>query len=223
MSAPNLGTKKTDALVEQLAKDIRGGVIPPGTRLRQADVAKQFHVSTTPVREAFAMLERQGLLVSSAHRGMTVFVPTVEELQETYEIRIPLETLATEKAVRHASAADLKKLESLLDRMSRVQDDPTRYGVLNNEFHTAIYLLAGRPKLARMIDELRDAAAAYLRFSEMTLALSPRDAHGDHTAIVEGFRAGDPGRAGAAMAAHLRRTVEMVSRILDERAADEPG
>ena len=105
--AISLRTTITDALVDALRDEIRTGEIEPGSRLRQADVAQRFQVSTTPVREAFAALEREGLLVSSPHRGVVVFKPTVEDLKETYEIRIPLEALATEKAAENMTDDDL--------------------------------------------------------------------------------------------------------------------
>ena len=161
--AISLRTTITDALVEALRDEIRTGEIEPGSRLRQADVAQRFQVSTTPVREAFAALEREGLLVSSPHRGVVVFKPTVEDLKETYEIRIPLEALATEKAAENMTDDDLAAIKRLLDRMADAADDRKRYSKLNLEFHSAIYRVARRPKLEKLIMELRESSAAYLR------------------------------------------------------------
>jgi DNA-binding GntR family transcriptional regulator len=218
--AISLRTTITDGLVEALRDEIRTGRIEPGSRLRQADIAQRFQVSTTPVREAFAALEREGLLVGSPHRGVVVFKPTVEDLKETYEIRIPLEALATEKAVENMTDADLAEIKRLLDRMAEAADDRKRYSKLNLEFHSAIYRVARRPKLEKLIMELRESSAAYLR---LYAAQSPngRETQQEHVAIYEALAARAPRRAAQAMIRHLQHTVDFVSRSLErETTAD---
>jgi DNA-binding GntR family transcriptional regulator len=218
--AISLRTTITDGLVEALRNEIRTGRIEPGSRLRQADIAQRFQVSTTPVREAFAALEREGLLVGSPHRGVVVFKPTVEDLKETYEIRIPLEALATEKAVENMTDADLAEIKRLLDRMAEAADDRKRYSKLNLEFHSAIYRVARRPKLEKLIMELRESSAAYLR---LYAAQSPngRQTQQEHVAIYEALAARAPRRAAQAMIRHLQHTVDFVSRSLErETTAD---
>ena len=209
-----LRTTITDALVEALREEIRTGQVEPGSRLRQADVAQRFQVSTTPVREAFAALEREGLLVSSPHRGVVVFKPTAEDLKETYEIRIPLEALATEKAVENMTDGDLAEIKRWLDRMADAADDRKRYSKLNREFHAAIYRVARRPKLEKLISELRDESTAYLR---LYAAQSPNghDTQLEHTAIYDAIAARAPKRAAQAMIKHLQHTVDFVSRSLE--------
>jgi DNA-binding GntR family transcriptional regulator len=76
---------------------------PPSSWLRQNEVVNRFGVSTTPVREAFAELARDGIVRLDAHRGATVFQPSVDGLIEIYQIRSALEPLATRFAVAHAS------------------------------------------------------------------------------------------------------------------------
>jgi DNA-binding GntR family transcriptional regulator len=208
----------TDGLVEQLRVEIRSGEIPPGSRLRQADVAKRFNVSITPVREAFAMLEREGLLISSPHRGVIVFQPTVEDLKETYEIRIPLEALATELGVQNMTDADLDRLADVLRRMERAADDHELYNRLNGEFHGIIYAAARRPKLERLIAQLRESSSAYLRLYA-TISLSAADTQRDHELIFDACRNRAAKRAAKAMAAHLQHTVDFVSKNLVEQPA----
>ena len=89
----------SEAVSERLRAEIQRGDLPPGTRLRQGEVAARFGVSTTPVREAFALLQAQGLVRIDPHRGAIVFLPTAKDAQELYEIRIALETLAIGRAV----------------------------------------------------------------------------------------------------------------------------
>jgi DNA-binding GntR family transcriptional regulator len=211
-----------DELAERLRAEISSGARAPGSRVRQAEVAAQYNVSTTPVREAFVMLEREGLLVGSPHRGMVVFRPTVDDLQELYEMRIPLEAAATEKAVENMTPELLAELEEILRLMDRAADDRAAYGALNRRFHSTLYGAAGRPRLERLIDDLRDASAAYMRMYQ-TIAPSARDTQPDHEAIVDACRARAPKRAAKAMSVHLTHTVKNISKRLAEAPLEAPG
>jgi len=214
-----LGRPTTTALViERLRDEIRRGDLAPGMRLRQMQVANRFGVSSTPVREAFTALQREGLLVSSPHRGVVVFHPTVADLRETYEIRIPLEALATRLAVQHITEDDLIVLRELNEQMRTDED----YGALNREFHARIYEAARRPKLVQIISDLRDASAAYLRVYQKVAQDAPgADWLDEHAAILDALEARDGSAAEAAMVAHLQHTVDRVSPALEE--ADESG
>jgi DNA-binding GntR family transcriptional regulator len=223
-SRPPLRTTITDALVDQLREQIRAGHLLPGSRLRQATVAAEFNVSTTPVREAFAALEREGRLVSSPHRGVIVFQPTVADLQETYEIRIPLEALATELGVKNMTEADIEELRGLLAQMRVLarrdaETDRMRYGELNLKFHSAIYRAARRPMLAKLIADLRESSAAYLRLNTV-VSPTADETQADHTRIYEACQAHAPKRAAKAMISHLEHTVERVARALSQQTAE---
>jgi DNA-binding GntR family transcriptional regulator len=165
------------------------------------------------------MLEREGLLVGSPHRGMIVFHPTIDDLRETYEIRIPLEALATEKAVTNMTPDDIAALRDLLSQMGRATDDSVLYNELNRQFHARIYAAAGRPKLEKLIADLREASTAYLRLYA-TIAPGATETQRDHTAIFEACRSRAPKRAAKAMIAHLSHTVEHVSRTLADEDLD---
>src|ERR1044072_3141722 len=82
------------AVADGLPRGCLVGQPPPGPRLRQLDVARELGVSTTPVREAFTSLAREGLVQQDAHRGVFVFAPSGDEGRERYEIRIALGPLA---------------------------------------------------------------------------------------------------------------------------------
>src|ERR1700747_1182118 len=103
--APLIPTRAA-AVADGIREMIRSGELPPGTHLRQTDFAERFGVSTTPVREAFVALAREGLVTQDAHRGVVVFRPSLQELDEIYEIRIALEPLATEIAAKQLSEDD---------------------------------------------------------------------------------------------------------------------
>src|ERR1700676_2076644 len=98
-SSTTILTKLT--IAEQIANALRQDIViaqlPAVTILRQVVLAQRFGVSTTPVREAFGLLQSDGLVQIDTHRGVTVFLPTIQDLIEHCEIRMPLEMLAAEK------------------------------------------------------------------------------------------------------------------------------
>ena len=94
--ADTLAAPRTVAglVAERLRAQIVAGELPAGTKLRQVEIARRLDVSTTPVREALAALQREGLVRLHPQRGAVVFLPTVEDLREHYEIRAALEAVA---------------------------------------------------------------------------------------------------------------------------------
>jgi DNA-binding GntR family transcriptional regulator len=207
----SFGQTITTALTNSLRSDIRNGVLPPGTRLRQNDVAKQYNVSTTPVREAFMMLEREGLLTRSDHKGAIVFAPTADDLREIYLIRLPLEVLATEQGVPNLTAADLEAMDHLLAaiRQAHRDDDAEAARAANDEFHSTIYRAAKLPRLLTLITQLRSASTAYINLYR-TFEPAYSDSEREHLAILEACKAQTAKKAAQAMRAHLMHTVQVV-------------
>src|SRR3954464_9921262 len=108
---------RSEAVAAELRRLITSGELAPGTHLRQTEIAARFGMSTTPVREAFMILAREGVVRQDAHRGVVVFEPSLEELTETYEIREALEALATELAAKRLTEDDLEALDTLVEQM----------------------------------------------------------------------------------------------------------
>jgi DNA-binding GntR family transcriptional regulator len=209
----------TEVTVEQLRAAIRSGELAPGSRLRQMETAKRLGVSSTPVREAFAALEREGLVVCTAHKGIVVFEPTLSDLQEAYQIRQLLEVFAVERAAPLMTDADLDDLSELLTQMEDLKDgeaDQRRFLELNRTFHARIYSVAGMPRLERMISDLRDSSEAYVAMHR-SLGRDEAQTNADHAAIVEACRERDATSAGEAMRAHLGHTMDALSSELRSR------
>jgi DNA-binding GntR family transcriptional regulator len=90
--------KAPGILIQQIRAAILDGLYKPGERLMEADVAGQFHVSRSPVREALQALESEGTLVATAYAGAMVRPLSPAEFNEIAEIRLPLIVLAVKPA-----------------------------------------------------------------------------------------------------------------------------
>ena len=206
----------TEQIAAALRKEIVTGQLPPGTRLLQIETAQRFGVSTTPVREAFGLLQRDGLVQIDTHRGVTVFLPTVQDLIEHYEIRMALEMLAAEKAARCFQAEDEPPLAALLDQM-RDTSDAVFYVECNQQFHMRLYALSGRSRLVAMIEDLRNASLAYNHL--YAAADVPRDAQrldAEHREILAACQANDPIRAAGAVRHHIQQTIVHITKLLEQ-------
>jgi DNA-binding GntR family transcriptional regulator len=202
---------RAELVADRLRQAILAGEIPAGTPLRQVEMSKRFGVSTTPVREAFIALRREGLLLGDPHRGVVVFRPSRADVQENYEIRIELESLAASKAAVHITDDDLHRLDELLSRMRDVAaaGDMETYIELNHRLHLGIYAAAQRPRLCRLIETLREASAAYIRIFAAKQA-DPTQMNEEHQAVVDALRTRSAERSGAAMRAHLTNNLEFI-------------
>lgn len=209
---------RSGAVTEQLRQEVLLGVHQPGARLRQVEIAERFGVSTTPVREAFATLAQEGLVLRDSHRGVIVFAPSPDELQEIYEIRMVLEPLATELAAPRIADVDLDALDAIIEEM-RGTEDRARRDQLNRVLHASIYSHAKRGRLGSIIDQLRDTAAVYLRFLQNsgTNPAYRAEADTEHQAIVDALRRRDGHAAADAMRVHLEHSQHHIEAAILEK------
>jgi DNA-binding GntR family transcriptional regulator len=216
-SRPNMLGRSTTAKIaaDRLREEIHSGALAPGTRLRQNEVAERFGVSTTPVREAFAQLQAEGLVRIDPHRGAVVFHPTAKDLLEYYEIREVLETLAVTHAIEGLTEKAAKELNDFIERMRRTKN-AKRWLEMNNEFHLRLYAHADRPHLSSLIENLRDATNPYIYM--FVANRKPTDqANDEHQAILDACISGDTAAAQQAIRDHLRHTSRDLERQLAER------
>ena len=222
-STTPLLTKLT--IAEQIAATLRQEIITgqllAGTKLPQIETAQRFGVSTTPVREAFGLLQSDGLVRIDTRKGVTVFVPTVQDLIENYKIRMALEMLAVEEVAERFQPRDAPPLLALLDEM-HATTDAHLYVERNQQFHLRLYSLAGSLRLLSMIEELRSASIAYNHL--YAAADVPRDAErldAEHREILAACQANDSSRAANAVRQHIQQTIVHVKKLLEQGETDK--
>ena len=222
MSIPVFSSRQTisEAVAAQLREDIQRGLLQPGDRLRQGEIATRFGVSTTPVREAFQLLQAEGLVRTDPHRGAIVFRPTAADVREAYEIREALEHLAIEKAMDNGITPELlDELEAILDRMDE-EEDESAWIELNHAFHLKMYEASQRPRLCSILTNVRDASSGYIHMVIYNAKRSGR-AGEEHRRILSALRDNDLAEAKEAIRVHLHHTVEHVLDYVEGIAAPD--
>lgn len=209
-----------DVIAERLARAIRDGVLAPGDRLpTEQELAREFGVGRTSVREGLQKLRAYGLVETRKGLGAFVTTPSTEDpladfarwtarnpaaIEKLLEARIALETVAAGLAAVRASEADREKLEARHREHKDATEahDVARMVSTDEAFHECVFTAAGNEIVSRLYELLTPELTDFRR---KTLALpwaAARSARG-HGAIVEGVLRRDASAARDAMADHL--------------------
>ncbi len=139
-SVPTPIPSRTQYVLEEIKRRILTGRLTPGQALVETDLAAQFGVSKTPVREALKTLAGTGLVVMSQYKGVTVRMVDADMAREVYDVRLLLEPEALRRAVRRG--ASLEAASDALTRADQATDTAER-SLANREFHRALYVPCG--------------------------------------------------------------------------------
>ena len=208
-------------IADTLRDEILRGIHPPGTRIRQEDLAARHTTSRIPVREALRMLEAEGLVTLVANSGAWVSRLTLAECEELYLVRERIEPVLLGMSASLLSAVDLDALDALATRMEDADaEDFLRH---DREFHFATYAPARTVMLGDTVVGLWNRTHHYRR-AFVTAAHARHDgtAHLDHRLLVAALRRGDAEEAAHVLERHIRRTRIELERH-PEIFGDEPG
>ena len=104
-----------EVVCENLRDAIKKGILEPGERLMEVQLADELGISRTPVREAIRKLEQEGYVIMMPRRGTYVADVSEVDVKEIFEIRSALESLATGLAARRIEQEELEELQNLLN------------------------------------------------------------------------------------------------------------
>ncbi|AKV00876.1 Transcriptional regulator, GntR family [Labilithrix luteola] len=211
-------TTVAEATAKALREMIVAGDLRAGDALRQEELAAKLGVSRTPLREAIARLDSEGLVVNDPHKGAVVYRPTLEEALEGFEIQSALEPLAGGLAAQHRTDADLVEIRALLRRLddAEVADE---WSNDNAKFHLRIYRMARRPRLFDLIAKQYERSNVFVRMLAMDvegkdLVRSARE----HTAMVKALEKKDAAKMEQLLRDHVNGTMEFVRNQYEQRA-----
>jgi DNA-binding GntR family transcriptional regulator len=179
--------------------------LPPGHRIRQAELAERLGVSRQPVSHALHLLHQQGLVAESGRKGFQVTRLDPTRIRQLYEVRGAIDGLAARLAAARigSDAIGQAELERAL-QAGRDADDTTPLTILiarDVDFHRAIYRLSGNPA----IEETVSTQWPHMRRSMATVLAElgyRASAWAEHEAIAARILKGDVDGAEAAARAH---------------------
>ena len=188
---------------QRIREAILRGRFPPGTRLNEAQLASELHVSRAPVREAFQRLIQEGLLRGERNRGVFVVSLDQEDSCDVYFVRSVVERAAAVAVSERGDEDVLAELDALVDQMrqTRKRGWPELVDV-DLAFHRYLVEAAGSPRLLRIFDNLSAETRLCLlhleRFYEDRLNLVQ-----EHHDIAVAIRSGDRGAIERVISDHM--------------------
>lgn len=202
---------------ERLRSAIIDGRLPPGTALRQQELATLFGVSRMPVREALRQLEAQSLLKVVMHKGAVVAPLIGEDAVDTYALRVILESEALRQSIPLLGAEDIALARHYIAQLEH-ETRHAEIGRLNRLFHMALYGKAPNLKLLRLIENELNEEERFLRFhlSSMGLGKLTQD---DHIALTDAASDKRVEKAVEVLEQHLNNASRVIRGYLNKQAA----
>jgi DNA-binding GntR family transcriptional regulator len=200
-----------DQIRNAILARILDGTYPPGTRLKEMDLARAFNVSQAPIREALRELETLRLLESERYRGTRVCSIDLDQLREAYELRAEIEEAAARRAPPCAEE-DLTALEGSIHNMRAAMAEQDIDSMMENalKFHRRLVEMSKNRLFLHAWDHLAWDVRARIAARHIGNILVCDE---EREAIVAALRAGDRDRAGML----ARRLIEMFLGRLKER------
>jgi len=205
---------------ERLFEEIRSGLLRPGARLTETEIADRMDISRTPVREAIRRLEADGLVDHQPRTGAVVRSLDYPEIMELYEMRTVLEGTAARLAARAASPVELEELQLMNEEMAAAAGDSVAMVRLNRLFHTRLLDAARNRFLLKSMASV-ETTLLILGPSSMESPERAQQALEEHQRLLAALIARDGAAAETAMRDHLEQAQLARLRILRQSDTGE--
>jgi DNA-binding GntR family transcriptional regulator len=192
-----------EIVFESMRDAIISGILKPGERLMEIQLAEEMGVSRTPVREAIRKLELEAFVVMVPRKGAYVAGVSHKDVADVFEIRTALEGLAAGLAAERITSDEIEQMERVLLVTDDDEEmDLERIVQRDTDFHDLLYKASRNNRLLQILANLREQIQ---RFRATSLAVPGRylDAIKEHRAIVEALAEHNSELAKELMEAHI--------------------
>lgn len=206
-------------LREQVADIVRGmilcGQLRPGEQLSERVISQSLRVSTTPVKEAFRLLQAEGLIYTKPRSGSYVADFTIDDMLKLGFMRSAMEGVAAYYAAKNLQAEDLGRMHQILDEveplLSACEEHAESFYRYNLEFHQIIRQAAGSSFLAKQIEMLRTIDRNFRQVSKIAYFEEPVAAYQEHRQILAALEARDSRMSEQLIVEHQRKVYEKLT------------
>jgi DNA-binding GntR family transcriptional regulator len=197
-------------VVSQVADGLRelitSGRLKPGEKLKESEISSSFGVSRFPVREAFRILELEGLMDLIPRKGAYIHKITTEDVREIYQIREMVEGFAGYLATENMTDEDIAEVEQLWLKMKSLtgSGDFENYLSASSDFHNKIIICAQNKRLVEIYHNIR-ATVKFLRSYILSSGKRMDSSLSEHQQIVEAIKKRDKDLVEKMSRAHVRK------------------
>ncbi len=216
-----------EAVYRRFRQDILLGKLPPGSPLRSNDLRRDYDVGISPLREALSRLVSEQLVTLSGQRGFRVAPITIEDVIDTMETRIVLESEALARSIRSGGLAWETGVVSSFHTLSRTElpegpgEQAENWAKHHRRFHMALLAGCGSRWMMSLARSLFDHAERH-RIIAIQSPMTEREIPGpEHQRIMEAALEGNVKAAVSAIDYHYRLTADHVVKCIEARQAGE--
>ena len=221
---PQYSVPLSDQVVEFLTDAIIEGRLEDGQRLVENDLQRRFGVSRGPIREAFRVLDKNGLVQIVPRKGTFIKKISQKDIEEIFPILAYLESLAARIAIAHITNVDIENMELALTGMVEASTKKDFRSYLRNhfDFHKIFIKASKNDALIEIIERVR-RQAVWFRFSYLYVEESFEYSLPVHRKILELFCKKDLDRVEALVKEHFFIALERIIRLLESRSQGSKG
>jgi len=203
---------KKESVAASIANYLRNamisGLYKPGDKLREKDICEELNVSRTPLREAFRILQSEGLLTYSSHQGVMVTPVSLEDIENLWEIRFALEVMAAEKAVDNMTEQDIIELLDIQKQFEALEPkDKINIIRTNSNLHMHIIKAAKNDRLEKIIKDIWTQIQVFQSISFVTAGRFEKSCI-EHRELVSAIMKKDKQLVSSHMLYHLTKGKE---------------
>ena len=214
MMIENKSLSLEEQVFRTLEEEIISGAYAAGESLTELGLSAKLGVSRTPVRSALHRLAEEGLVSIAPNRGAMVVGVTLDDLIDTYKIRIRLEGLASRMATERLTPRDKSELTNAVELAEFYvsKEDTEHLKELDTLFHSIIYRASGNRMLSKILGELHRNIRAY-RKKSLSVPGRLKQSVREHREILDAMLAGDADRADELTSKHIESAMENLIAI----------
>lgn len=202
---------RRDDTTAAIRRSILGGLVAPGTRLKDTDLALSLGVSRATVREAVRQLVHEGLIVHEPFRGLVVATIDDAALLDLADVRSAIESLAAQRLAASLTPLIIERLDAQLRQISSAvdADDADSVNEAHYAFHGLVHTLSEIPLLAQLWDVVEGRIRLALRI-DLDVRTDFERIVLDHRAMLDTIRSRDDAAIAAFIGDHIRGNVRDV-------------
>lgn len=218
----NDGAKTTTSSLERAYGFIKEKIInlefTPGQKLPAQGLAKSLQVSRTPVREALARLEQEGLVRRDGGWGYVVLGISFKEIFDLFKVRESLEVLAALEALPFMDKEKLQSLKAIIDQSARYlkDNDNIRFRIESRHYHMTLAAYSHNDLLIHMLSSINDRVRLVAAMQLDLRTARAQEILAENRAIQKALESGKPDAVRVAVLAHVnnaRRSLLNSARI----------
>ncbi len=193
-----------DSIYSILFERIVNGTYPKDSHLREANLAEEFGVSRTPIREVLMQLSQDGIVALIPNRGVTVSPLTADDVEEMYAIRKQLEILALDFTVPHVSLEPLRDLKRRLSSLKGTEDAEEAMQI-DRAIHQYLLESSRKRRLITMTNQLLRPMQSFRSIGFQDTAVFAR-VNSEHSELIDAITERNIERAKAVLCEHLENS-----------------